>query len=124
MYRIDFEELRTGYNRIYDTDYRTVKSLLLGLYNDDPNVKKIAGTLGVSHVTLRSEMTRQGVKLLPKGHRGEPKALRDIRALGDVSEMTCDDIAFRVGFSSQYVGMLLNENKIAYLRRKYKVCRQ
>jgi len=119
MYRVDFEELRTGYNRIYDTNYGTVKSLLGGMYNNDPNVKKIARTLGISHTTVRAEMVRQGIKLLPQCNRGDSKGLRDIKALEDLSAMTCEDIASILGYSPQYVGSLLNKNNITYTRRKY-----
>ncbi|HUU41836.1 MAG TPA: hypothetical protein VMW42_12945 [Desulfatiglandales bacterium] len=122
MYKIDFEELRTGYNRIYGTDYLTVKSLLFGLYNKDPNVKKIARILGISHTTVRAEMVRQGIGLLPQFNRGDSKGLRDIKALGkkkDLSAMECEEIASILGYSPQYVGSLLSKNKITYMRRKY-----
>jgi len=122
MYKIDFEELRIGYNRIYGTDYRTVKSLLAGMYKDEPNVKKIARILGVSYTTARLEVAKQNIEVLPQFNRGDSKGLRDLKNLGrkkDLSAMTGEEIASILGYSLQYTGSLLNKNNIAYIKRKY-----
>jgi len=117
---INWNELRKGYNRIYKTNYHSVKSFLSGIYIQTPNLKKISKILGVSHPSIRTEMVRLNIPRLPKGHRGDPKALKAIKAIENISELTCRKIATQTGYCWGYVWFILNKYQIKHVTRNLK----
>lgn len=110
---IDWEELRIGYNRIYKTDYTTVKEMLIGLmYKIGSNVK-ISCNLGIDRCTLTKKMLEIGIYHQYTWGQGRyyPGPGVEIRKIKkeDLRQMTPKEIAYRIKTSPNYVYELLKK---------------
>lgn len=114
--KIDWEDLRQGFNRIYKTSYKTVTEMLTSLYAQEKTLVRAGKVLGPSSQTIRDKMKELNILRLPKGHRGKSKCIRDILSLGDVSQMSTFEIAKAIEFSRSYVIVCLQKEGIKYRR--------
>ena len=116
--KIDWEDLRQGFNRIKKTCHTTVTEMLTSLYAKERTLIKAGKVLGVSSQTVCTKMHDLKIPLLPAGHRGKSKCIRAILALGDVSQMTAMQVAKALDFSRAYVAVCLQKEGILYRRGK------
>lgn len=116
--KTDWLFLLEGYNRIKKTKHKTVTAMLTSLYAKEQTLVKASEVLGPSSQTIQNKMEELGIPRLPSGHRGKPKCVRAILALGDVSQMTTIQIAKAVEFSRSYVTICLRKEGIEYRKGK------
>lgn len=101
--QLDWTDLRKGYNRIYHTNYRTVKIFLTKVYKANPSVHKVGEILGVSHTAVLDKMKALKIPRLPKGHRGDSKFQVRYRTIKNPERLKYHEIAKTIGCSNGYV---------------------
>ena len=109
--QIDWEDLLEGYNRIFKTNYRTVKTFLAKVYKANPSIHKVGKILGVSHTTVLDKMQELDIPLLRRGHRGKSKFQERYRAIENVETLKPTEIAKIIGCSVTYVYALVKTVK-------------
>jgi len=70
---IDWEDLRRGYNHMFKTEHRTVRDMVLELYQDTKSLSKSSEILGVSRPTFGKKVRMYGIIIEGKGgknHKG------------------------------------------------------
>lgn len=100
--QIDWTDLRKGYNRIYHTNYRTVKIFLTKVYKINPSVHKVGEILGLSHTAILYKMMDLNIPRQPKGHRGKTIFQERYRAIKHPGTLKYSEIAKIVGCSNSY----------------------
>lgn len=95
---IIWEELLKGYNRIYKKNYKTVKSMLSGLYSQTKSLTQVSDLLGVSRPSLSTKMKKLGIEVKGKGGDnsiGEKRVLFLKISPEEMKEMTWLEISKR-----------------------------
>lgn len=116
MLLVDWNEILDGYNRIYHTDFETAKDMVGSVYKAKKTLVKTGDVFGLSGQTIHKYMRQWSLKTLPSGHRSPSPCLRSIHKLGDVSGLSCAQIAEAIEFSEGQVCALLRKHKIKYRR--------
>ena len=116
--KIDWKDLRQGYNRIKKTCHTTVTDMLKNLYAEQKTLERVGDILGVSGQSVHDEMKRLNIPRLPKGHRGKSKCLQAIYDLENAGGLTYPEIAEAINFSASRVYFLLHEHGMPYRRKR------
>ena len=116
MESIDWDDLRIGYNRVYNKKYKTVKEFLKETYEDNNrNISKLARLLGVSHgvlsvildkLSIRKRLKLTNKKLKFKNISPEKMKMMTKREIS----IECDNMG------EKYLGLLLKQYNRKYLR--------
>ena len=69
---IYWEDLRIGYNRIFKTNHKTVKDLVLKMYKEHKSLHKCADILGVSRAAFSNKLKYFNLSLNKKGGDNNP----------------------------------------------------
>lgn len=100
--RINWDDLRMGYNRIYKTCFTNNKEFLTTVYKIKPSVHKIGKILGVAHTTVLDKMISLNIPRLSKGHRGNTEYQNKYRGIKNPEKLRNTEIAKIVGCSVEY----------------------
>lgn len=65
MRKIDWNEALTFYNRIFNTNYAKVKTMLKNGYKRFGSIRELSCKLGVSPETLRQKLMKENIKINP-----------------------------------------------------------
>jgi RimJ/RimL family protein N-acetyltransferase len=65
MIKIDWPEKLTFYNRIFNTNYVSVKVMLKNGYKRFGSLKEFAYKLGISDETLRQKLIKENIRINP-----------------------------------------------------------
>jgi len=106
---IDWDLIRTNYNKRHKTSYKTTRKFLQGLYNIHKSCYKIADKVFVSANAVNVTMHKLKIKLLPKGHRHPSKKLLAILAQ-PTEAMYIGEIVKKIGVERSYAQSLLRNN--------------
>lgn len=109
--KIDWDELRIGYNRMYNTTYPTAPDMVAGVYEELLTLQKVGDILGVSRKTVEKYMQRWDIKRYKKGHRGHSLFQDLYRGINTPDQYTPKELADMVGCSISYVYRLIDCNK-------------
>lgn len=111
-----WDDLRSGYNRIFHTCYETTEELVYEVYAKHKTIASASEILGVSRSTFWKKMKALNIPRLPKGHRGTCKSLRAVREIENISEMTSLEIAKITGFSRGRIIILMKRYGITFAK--------
>jgi len=100
--KIDWEDLRLGYNRIYHTNYKTPEEMISKMYAADPVLEHIGEVLGVSGQSVGEKMRKEGLPRKPKGHRGQSKYQIAYRKIENPEKLNQKEISEKTGCSLCY----------------------
>jgi len=110
-YSIDWDQLRIGYNSLFQTTHETVREMVLELYGDTGSTEKSAEILGVSRPTFANKLRafrplngRGG-----KNHLGVKKELFMYISIERMRNMTKKEIMKECCISEVYANMLIKE---------------
>ena len=95
MNRLDWEELKEGWNARYETAFKNVKALLASLYKE-PGEMRASELLGVSANAFGSEMQRQGLdryKRVFQGFVARGKERKKVLLAMKTETMTSSEVA-------------------------------
>lgn len=109
--RIDWEELRIGYNRIYKTDYATPQQMVAGLYSQEWTLQKVGDILGISREAVGVYMQKHNLPRLPKGHRGNSLYQDIFGKIKHPEKYNYKELADLVGCSTSYIYNLKNQQR-------------
>lgn len=113
---IYWQDLRCGYNEMYNTHYSNMPIFIEALYRKHKTIAKAAEVLGVSASSFHKQMKLYDIPRAAKGHRGFPKGIKAIWDIGNTHEMTAIEIAKITNFSRGYVTALLKRYNRPYLK--------
>ena len=114
---IDWELIRTNWNKDYGTKFQNRKEFLGSFYKEYKSCSKIAKMLIVSPSSVNKALKKDGTKLLNKGHHfpsSKQKVILDM----DTSGMTISEIVKTTKLTSQYVWLLLRKFKKKYKKMR------
>ena len=116
--RVDWEELRQGYNRIYKTDFPTVRNLMVTLYEKYGSITKLSEILGVSFPTVSKELKRYTTLKKRGGNNREGVKNKKFMNIPPerMATMTKLEIANECDMSIQYVELLIRKTKRKFVR--------
>ena len=114
---IDWEEIRTGFNREYNAEFETLCELLKVLYEETKSTMRMEKIIGVSSFSLRTKMKGFGIVMAKQGGHnflGVSKKLI-LETPNDVLKtMTAYEIADVVGCGHRFVRKVCNCNGLEY----------
>ena len=113
---VNWKELLNDYNSVMHTDFKTPQAMLKHVYAEKKTFKKTGKVFLLSCPTIDKYMKLWNIPCLPAGHRYPGPCLKALLKLGDVSILSCTQIAKKVGYSVARVGTLMKENGIKYKR--------
>ena len=122
---IDWEEIRTGFNREYNADFETLCELLKVLYIETKSTTRMKDIIGVSSFSLRTKMKGCGIIMAKQGGNnflGVYKKLILDTPDDILKTMSACEIADMVGCKHRFVRKVCNRNGLEYkklnVRRK------
>jgi len=107
---IDWPAILKAYNRDYNVDYKSRAELLQILYAEHRSGTKVGKILCVCNQSVISAMHEDNLEVLPKGHRHPSPLEKKLMDLGDVSDLTFDQISRKIGWSKDYGYILLRRH--------------
>ena len=113
---IDWEGTIRAYNRDNKTNFTTRKEFLSILYEKHPSTFKIEKIIYVSHTAIWQAMKKDGIELLPKGHRLYSLLVKKIFDL-NTEGMTVKEISKATGLMTRYCYIILNRFELPWKRR-------
>ena len=114
---IDWDLIRTNWNKNYRTGFQNRKEFLRNLYEKYKSCPKIAEMLIISSRSVNQTLKKDRIKLLNRGHRF-PSSKQKIILDMDTSGMTINEIVKATKLSNQYVRFLLQKFRKKYKKKK------
>jgi hypothetical protein len=114
---IDWEEIRTGFNREYNADFETLCELLKVLYIETKSTTRMKDIIGVSSFSLRTKMKGCGIIMAKQGGNnflGVYKKLILDTPDDILKTMSAYGIADMVGCTHRHVRKVCNRNGLEY----------
>jgi hypothetical protein len=118
-----WEELLTGWNSKYGTDFKDQKEMLLSIYVDSINgCKYLEGKIGISSPTIMKKIKELELPVkkrggINSGHRLVIDAIRKI-GLERIKDMTIGQIAKETGFSAPAICRNIRVYRIEFHKLK------
>lgn len=119
-YKKMWEDLLTGYNRMYGSSFTTIKEMLAFLYQKEKSGDRVGDILGISGTAVIRKMKKCGIPIGPRGGIRYSKCLQEVIKIpmAELEQMTVRDIAKKVGYSKLSVAELLCHMGINYKKLK------
>ena len=67
MRAINWDEIMSFWNSVFNTEYTTHKQILKAAYKEFPSLNELSLKLDVNPETIRLKMKKEGVKIKAKG---------------------------------------------------------
>jgi transposase len=112
---IDWDAIRTAWNRDYGTNFVTRKRFLKTLYDKDKSATKMGEKLCISNRVILNAMREDNLKILPKGHHFPTPAQRFMLSL-NTKDMTMKEIEVATGFTGSHCWQLLKKLDLSWKR--------
>lgn len=109
--KIDWEDLRKGYNRIYSTDFSSPQAMVADIYDHELTLRKVADILGLAKETVGKYMQLHDLPRLKKGHRGSSLFYLLYKKIENSEKYTSKELADMVGCSVSYIYNLRQKRK-------------
>ena len=112
--KINWDELLTGYNEMYNLHYDTIEEFVKSLY-DIHRIKEASKILGIATSVFQEKMVELKIPREPKGHR-KPTKLDQFKALDDESafKLPLGETAILINVSNNHAQVLRSLRKRGY----------
>lgn len=100
---VEWDELVTMYNHMYDADFKTPKAMIAHLYEEHRTLEGVSKIIGVSGWTIGRYMDMWRIPKLPRGHRGCTAFQLAFQSIKNSDQYTHKELAEILGCSNAYI---------------------